>query len=75
MCLLTRDIKEVIFVSFSDILEELLAGVDIKDLVELSNSDLSILNSDGAPNEPPKQAVARGKEKLFSDSISTGKSF
>jgi hypothetical protein len=62
-------------IRFSDVLQELLAGVDMKDLVELSNSDLSILNLAGAPIEPPKQAVARGKKKSFSDSISRGKSF
>jgi hypothetical protein len=62
-------------ICFSDILEELLAGVDMKDLVELRNLDLSILNLDGPPTEPLKQAIARGKKKSFSDSISTGKSF
>jgi hypothetical protein len=45
------------------VLEEAVACFEFTEPVELDDSDLSILNFDTAPDEPPKQAVARRTRK------------
>jgi hypothetical protein len=64
----------------SDVVEEVVACLENKELVEL---DFSCLNfyvpwatpSARFPVQPQNEAVGRGKNKSFSESISTGTSF
>jgi hypothetical protein len=60
-------------ICFSEVLEDALGCFKSKELVELQECDLGVLNVNGAPSEPPEPAVARGRMRPFCESISTGK--